>query len=217
MKVNIISFFLSIVCIALASCSATVTQNADSPSIESDSALQQNQSSDSITMDPNLVSTSVLTKMYVRAIHDFIDAVHQKDKTSFDTLYFANRKMGGPDDFPDLQLPKTISGVEIVLLSFGEAHTEKINQYKKTSPMINLMGWVDPEKGEFVFVTFFPEFHHTYDCYIDYKFNSEKKDYELEALTIEVLVMDKNGKPDHYAIYQNEKHIGDRAVDENRK
>ncbi len=50
-----------------------------------------------------------------------------------------------------------------------------------------------------------------------YEINSEKKDYEMEKLTIEVLVMDKNGKADHFAIYQDGKHIGDRPIDENKK
>lgn len=217
MQKSIIKFLSLTVFIALESCSATGTEKADTIKTVPDSATTNNQLSDAITVDSNQVDKAVLTNMYVKAIQDYIEAIHQKDKTAFDTLYFANRKMGGPDDFPDIELPKKISGVEIVLLSFGEAHTDKINQYKETSPVINLMGWVDKEKAEFIFVTFFPEFNHKYDCYINYKINSERKDYEMEKLTIRVLVKDKNGKADHFAIYQDAKHIGDRPIEENKK
>lgn len=217
MKKSLNKFLALTVFIAFASCSASVTEKTDMTKTESDSAKAKNQSSDSIVGDDNQVDEVVLTSIYIKAIKDYIEAIHQKDKTSFDTLYFANRKMGGPDDFPDIELPKQINGAGIVLLSFGEAHTDKIKHYKKTSPMINLMGWVDKVKAEFIFVTFFPEFNHKYDCYINYKFNSEKSDYDVEKLTIEVLVMDKNGKADHFAVFQDGKHIGDKAIDNSKK
>lgn len=217
MKKVLIKFLGITVLITFISCSATVTEKTDAIIRESDRSLTTNKSSDSISVDSNQVTKKVLTSMYVKAIQDYIDAIYRKDKSSFDTLYLANRKMGGPDDFPDIELPEKIEGVEIILMPFVDAHANKIIQYKKTTPLINLMGWVDKVKGEFVFVTFFPGFKHNYDCYINYNFNSEKKDYELEKLTIEVLVMDKNGKSDHYAIFQEGKHIGNRPLDENKK
>lgn len=215
MNKNIAKFLMLTVFIAFASCSATVTEKADA--IKSDTAVTINQLSDPIVVDSNQFDKAVMTNTYINAIQDYIEAIHRKDKTSFDTLYLANRKLGGPDDFPDIELPKQIDGVEIILLSFGAAHTEKINQYKKTSPIINLMGWVDKKKAEFIFVTFYPEFNHKYDCYINYDFNSTKNSYDLKKLTIEVLTVDKNGKPDHFAIFQDGKHIGDKPIDNNKK
>jgi hypothetical protein len=51
---------------------------------------------------------TALTNMYIRAIRDYMDGVYQKDSTLFDTLYLADRKTGGPDDFPDVTLPREI-------------------------------------------------------------------------------------------------------------
>ena len=51
---------------------------------------------------------TALTNMYIRAIRDYMDGVYQKDSTLFDTLYLADRKPGGPDDFPDVTLPREI-------------------------------------------------------------------------------------------------------------
>lgn len=202
---------------ALTSCSTRLPEKPDTAKLTSKSPPTHDSVTDSLALDSHQVSKGVLSALYVKAIQDFMKTIQQKDRTTFDTLYFANRKMGGPDDFPDIELPKNIAGVEISLLSFGEAHTNKLNHYTPKTPLINLMGWVDKQTGEFIFVTFFPEFKHSYDCYINYKVDPEKKDYVLEKVSIEVLVYDKAGKATHYAIYQNGKHTGDRALDENKK
>lgn len=211
MKKSIIKFFSLTVFFSFASCSATVTEKTDKVITESGSTIKEKQLTESIAIDSNQKNKIVLTSMYVRAIQDYIDAIDQKDKTVFDTLFFIKRENGQPDDFPSIQLPPSIKQTKLFLLSQLQADNHK-QLYCKSSPCINLIGWVEKNKSEFIFVTFYPEYNHQYDCYISYKFNSAKKDYDLEKLTIEVIIHDKNGKPDHFAIFQDGKHIGDKPI-----
>ena len=211
MKKSIIKFLSLTVFISFASCSATVTDKTDKVITESDSAITKNQSTDSIAVDINQTNKTVLTSIYVRAIQDYIDAIVQKDKTVFDTLFFIKRKNGQPDDFPNIQMPLSINQTKLLLLTQQQADNHK-QLYCRSSPCINLIGWVEKNKARFIFVTFYPEYDHQYDCYINYKFNSTKKDYELEKLTVEVLIFNKNGKPDHFAIYQDGIHIVDKPI-----
>lgn len=209
MKKSLIKFLGLTVFIA--SCSATVTEKADTINTGPDSAMSKNQLSDSITVDSNQVNKAVLTSIYFKAIQDYIDAIHQKDKTVFDTLFFIKRKNGQADDFPDIQLPQNVKQTKLLQLTQQQADNHK-QLYCKSSPCINIIGGVEKNKAEFIFVTFYPEYNHQYDCYINYKFNSTKKDYDLEKLTIEVLIYNKNEKPDHFAIYQDGKHMGDKPI-----
>ncbi|MBS1653104.1 MAG: hypothetical protein JSU07_13945 [Bacteroidetes bacterium] len=188
-----------------------MTENKDSIKTEADSAMTENQLSDSVVVESNKTDKTALTSMFVKAIHNYIDAVYQKDKTVFDTLFFINRKNGQPDDFPDIKLPQSINKTKLLLFTQQQADNHK-QLYRPSAPCINLIGGVEKNKAEFIFVTFYPEYNHQYDCYINYKFNSENKDYELEKLTIEVLIFDKNKKPDHFAIYQDGKHTGDKPI-----
>lgn len=174
-------------------------------------APDSSKSSGTAMIDSNEVSKLVLTNLYIKAIEDYMDAVHQKDKTVFDTLFFIKCQNGLPDDFPDIQLPPTVKETNILLLS-QQAAANHQSFFRETSPAINLIGFVEKDKATFTFVAFYPEFHHQYDAYLDYKFNSTKKGYELEQLTIEVLIYDQEGKPDHFAIYKNGKHLGNRPV-----
>ncbi len=211
MRKSIIKFFSLTVFISFASCSATETEKTGKDITASDSAFTKKQSTASIAVDINQTNKAVLTSMYVRAIQDYIDAIDQKNKTVFDTLFFIKRNTGQPDDFPNIQMPLSIKQTKLLLLTQQQADNHK-QLYCKSSPCINLLGWVEKNKAEFIFVTFYPEYDHQYDCYINYKFNSTKKDYELEKITVEVIIFNKNGKPDHFAIYQDGKHIGDKPI-----
>lgn len=145
---------------------------------------------------------TALTNMYIRAIRDYMGGVYQKDSTLFDTLYLADRKTGGPDDFPDITLPREIGKTKIVMIPATSASKAPEIQFGETTPLINLMGWIDETKAEFIFVTFFPGYHHQFDCHIIYSFLPIEKDYQLENLTMEVPVAGENGKSGHFSIYQ---------------
>ena len=121
-----------------------------------------------------------LRKVYTQAISDFIKAANKKNKINFDTLFFGKRVNGQPDDFPDIELANTIRQTQIRLIT-PEAGSKKQKE-NKTSIYINLMGWVDNEKAEFIFVVFSNGFRHQYDYNINYRYNAKLKVFELEKL-----------------------------------
>jgi hypothetical protein len=195
-----ISAILSLIfLVVMASCSAAQAE-ADRQETGKSPGIQAN--------------NTVLTNMYIRAIRDYMGGVYQKDSTLFDTLYLADRKTGGPDDFPDITLPWEIGKTKIVMIPATSASKAPEIQFGETTPLINLMGWIDETKAEFIFVTFFPGYHHRFDCHINYSFLPIEKDYQLEKLTIEVLMSGENGKAGQFSIYQKERHTGDRAIEE---
>ena len=192
---------------AIAACLASNNDKAETAKTGPSSST----SSGTATVDSNEVNKLVLTNIYIKAIEDYMNAVHEKDKTVFDTLFLIKRQNGLPDDFPNIQLPPKIRETKISILTQQEAGNHK-SFFRVNAPAINLIGFVEKNQAIFTFVAFYPEFHHQFDAYLDYKFNSTKKDYELEQLTIEVLIYNQEGKPDHFAIYKNGKHFGNRPV-----
>ena len=130
-----------------------------------------------------------LTKIYSQAIDDFIKAANKKNETRFDTIYIAKRKIGQPDDFPDIELPEKIENTHIKLLT-PEAG-EKSQKERKSRIYINMMGWVDQEKAEFLFYVFSNGFDHQYNYTINYKYNVKRKDFELEKLQVNEPPFDK--------------------------
>lgn len=185
MKKNLITFFGSLAFIALVACSTTFSEKEQTIKTTSDSILIKNQLPNSIAVDSNQVLKVALTSAYVKAIQDFMDALYQKNKTVFDTLFFIKRNNGEPDDFPDIQLPQSIKQTKLILLTQQQADNHQ-QLYCKSSPCINLIGQIEKDSAEFIFIIFYPSYKHQYDCYSSYKFNSVKKSYELKKLTIEL-------------------------------
>jgi len=129
---------------------------------------------------PVVKTDKSLAKIYSQAIGDFIKAAHKNNATAFDTLFIAKRQIGQPDDFPDIELPDKIENTQIRLIT-PEAG-EKSQKERKSRIYINMMGWVDKEKAEFMFFVFSNGFDHQYNYTINYKFNTKRKDFELEKL-----------------------------------
>jgi hypothetical protein len=210
MKNYMINILILSTSIALAACSGHNTVKSEESKIIDIDTSQTNNTigtgNESITNTDN-----ELTNIYSKAISDFIEAIYQKDKTTFDTLFFNKRKNGQPDDFPDIELPKIINGTKLLLLSPEETNNNK-QLYRKSSPYINLIGWVETDKAEFTFVTFYPEFQHRYDYYVSYQYNATKDNFVIEKARIEDLILDNTGKADHFAIYEDGKYIGDKPI-----
>ena len=119
-----------------------------------------------------------LTKIYTQAIKDFIKEANKKTNSDFDTLFFGKHKNGDPqNDFPEIELAPTIENTVIKLIS--PELGAKIQHERKSSIYINLMGWVEKEKAEFIFIVFSNGFEHQYDCYIHYKYNATRKKFDL--------------------------------------
>src|SRR5574343_116433 len=120
------------------------------------------------------------TKIYCKAISDFIKDAKEKTKSNFDTLYFGKRKNGQPDDFPDIKLPEKIENTHIRLIS-PEVGTLKQKELK-SRVYINMVGWVDNKKAEFLFFVFSNGFDHQFNYTINYRFNVKLKEFELVKL-----------------------------------
>ncbi len=121
-----------------------------------------------------------LAKVYSQAIGDFIKAANEKNKTGFDTIFIGNRINRQSDDFPDIELPNIIKNTPIRLI-----HPEdgaKKQQGCRLCIYINLIGWVDSDKAEFVFVVFSNGFSHQYDYYINYLYNAKRNEFELSKV-----------------------------------
>lgn len=144
---------------------------------------QQYPSFTSLANDPK-ANNAGLTKIYNRAISDYITEVHKQGVMAFDTLFFGKRNNGQPDDFPDIALAKTIKNIKIRLVDPDIG--KKLQEEKRSRVYINLMGWVDKNNAKFIFVTFSNGFGHKFDCYIDYKYNSKLKEFDLTGSRIEI-------------------------------
>lgn len=136
----------------------------------------------SLGQKPQFPSKNDLTKIYTRAIADFIKSANKKNKTNFDTLFFGKRKNGQADDFPDIELAKTIENTHIRLIT-PEEGAKKQNEIKSRI-YINLMGWVKTENAEFIFVVFSKGFAHQYDYHLNYTYNKKAKVFELSKLEL---------------------------------
>lgn len=117
-------------------------------------------------------------KIYSQAIAEYIRAVYKKDKSGLDTLF-----IGKHPDFPSIQLPAMIQDTKVMLLTTDEA--DKKLQYRKSLVYINMFGWITKDRAEFILVTFFNGYRPQHNCLIDFKYNSKRKEFELDKLRFE--------------------------------
>ncbi len=151
---------------------------------------------------------SELIKIYTQAIAEFIKAVYKKDKTSFDTLYFGKHAYGQPDDFPDIDLPETIENTHVRLVTPEVG--QKKQQESKSLVYINMMGWLDDEKADFMLVVFSNGAQHQYDYFINYTYNTSRKEYVMENIEFEDYLHYNGQKPNRISIYKDGKYIFDK-------
>lgn len=204
MNKSVSAVILFIGVISLTTCSSPPTTVPDNTKAAARNTSASN--SDSL-----ITGKPELAELYTQAIAEYITAIHKKDRTRFDTLF-----LGKIFDFPDISLPTIISETEIRLLTQEEIDRKK-PIYRSTAPYVNLIGFVEKNQAEFTFVTFYPEFKHQYDCYMNFKYNPEKKSFNLDRLRIEVLIRSKAGTADHFAIYEAGKYTGTKALKGNQE
>lgn len=177
---RIISILIWIACLSFTGCVNQTNDNPQKNQAVGSNYSTVNQQVNYAEADTTVLQKAELTKIYTKAIAEFIRAANKKNGTTFDTLFIANRKNGQPDDFPDIELPGKIENTQIVLVAPEIA--EKLQQERKIRVYINLMGWTDKEKAEFIFVVFSNGFDHVYDYTISYIFNATRKEFELEKI-----------------------------------
>ena len=123
-------------------------------------------------------SKSELAKVYSQAIQDFINDSNKKNKYKFDTIFIARRKFGQPDDFPCIELPEKIWNTQVRLITLEDGI--KSQSQIKSRIYINILGWVNNEKAEFLFIVFSNGFVPQYNYSIHYIYSSKSKKFELE-------------------------------------
>ncbi|MGE0638442.1 MAG: hypothetical protein AB7P01_18520 [Bacteroidia bacterium] len=163
---------------------------------------------DKLIADSLTVQKNELTKIYTQAIAEFIKAAYKKDKITFDTLYFGKHIYGQPDDFPDIELPETIEKTQIRLVSPEVG--QKIQAERKSLVYVNMMGWVDKEKAEFVLVVFANGAEHQYDYFINFNYNTSSDRFELNKIEFENYLHLNGQKPKRITIYQDGNYVDDK-------
>lgn len=118
--------------------------------------------------------------IYAQAVKDYILAAESRNNIAFDTLFIAKRKNGQPDDFPDITLPEIIQNTHIILIE--PERYEKRVKTNKTGNYLNMMGWVNEKKAEFVFVLFKNGFVPAFTCSSEYSYNKKEKRFLMKKL-----------------------------------
>lgn len=118
--------------------------------------------------------------IYAQAVKDYILATESRNNIVFDTLFIAKRKNGQPDDFPDITLPETIQNTHIILIE--PERYEKRVKTNKSGNYLNMMGWVNEQKAEFVFVLFKNGFSPAFTCSSEYSYSKKEKRFLMKKL-----------------------------------
>ncbi|NBU04932.1 MAG: hypothetical protein EBT39_01075 [Sphingobacteriia bacterium] len=196
---HIVTVLILTISLGLFSCLNHANNKIKSDKIITNSSSSSNQERQSTKTDSLSTHKEKLTNIYTQAIGEFIKAVYYNDKTTFDTLYFGKHIYGQPDDFPDIELPTTIENTQIRLIS--PEIGQKKQAERKSLVYVNLMGWVDKKKAEFIFVVFKNGGIHQNDYSINYKHNISKDKFELEKIEFENYLNLNGQKPKRKHLY----------------
>jgi hypothetical protein len=148
-----------------------------------------------------------LTALFSKAIADFMAEVYQRDKVKFDTLFVS------PVWLPNITLPTVINNAAIHQMTRQELNIMYSEKpiLTRTTPYITITGLLDNGKAEFTVGTYYPLPTLKYNCYMNYIFNAEKREFILDGSRMEVLIRDKAGKEKNWAVYVQGKQVGDKA------
>lgn len=141
---------------------------------------------DSLSINTQLVNSEEsttkqecdLVKIYSQAIGDYLQMIKTAYNLSADTLFFGKHVYGQPDDFPDIVLPAVIEKTIIKLISPEQGAKKQMEN--KSSFYINLIGSVESDQAEFIFVAFSNGMTHQFDCHINYIYNIAKQEFEIK-------------------------------------
>lgn len=194
-------------CPGFTSCKLQTDSIARSEKIIAASSAHSIIPTNSATIVSVRVSNDELTQIYTQAIAEFIKVAYRKDKTTFDTLYFGKHVYGQPDDFPEIELPTSIENTQIRLVSPEVG--QKLQAERKSLVYVNMMGWVDKEQAEFVFVVFTNDAQHQYDYFINFSFNPTTNKFELDKIEFENYLGHNGQKPKREISYNDGKYVRD--------
>lgn|GEM_PF-1340058 len=204
----IITVLIWTIFLGLTACTNRSGDKSRTDKIIANSSYVASQQTNSATTDSLTMQKDELTKIYTQAITEFIKAAYNKDKTTFDTLYFGKHIYGQPDDFPDIELPETIEKIQIRLVAPEDG--QKKQAARKSLVYVNMMGWVDNEKAEFILVVFTNGGEHQYDYFINFNYNTSSDKFELDIIEFENYLHLSGQKPKRTTIYKDGKYVGDK-------
>jgi len=190
---------ITAIVLATSACSNHSTENVPSEKTVDDVFTTTDKMPD--TTDRHAGQKDALKKIYSIAIAEFIRAAFKNDRTTFDTLYFGKHVYGQPDDFPDIELPDVIEKTHIRLVTPEAGQKKQLEN--KSLVYVNMMGWVDVEKAEFIFVVFLNGAEHQYDYQVDFAYNTASREYNVEKIEFENYMHTGRQKPKRITIYEN--------------
>lgn len=126
---------------------------------------------------PDLLTKAEVTKAYSLAIAEYINANYKSDSLP-DTIFVQKNT-----DFPEIRLPQTIQTVNISVLSMEEA--ENYLRSRANWIGLNISGWYDKGKTEFIIVTFTDGFKPQHNCHLHFTYRQAVSDFVLDSLTME--------------------------------
>lgn len=188
--------------LGLYACSGPSGMPSPSNQMGKDSLSGTNQARVHASSDSMKWRMDELTPIYTQAIGEFINAAYKNTKTTFDTLYIGKRRNGQADDFPDIELPSEIKETALKLVSSEEA--EKLQQEKVDRVYLNLMGYVERESAEFIFVVFSNGFSHQYDYFLTFSKNLSSNKFEVDKIEFEDYRQYDGKKPKRITLYIGE-------------
>jgi hypothetical protein len=194
--------------LGLTACSNHTGDKSMTGRIVADSSSTTRQQANPVTTDSLTMKKDELTKIYTQAIAEFIKAAYNKNKTTFDTLYFGKHIYGQPDDFPDIELPETIEQTQIRLVSPEVG--QKKQAERKSLVYVNMMGWVDNAKAEFILVVFTNGGEHQYDYSINFNYNTSSDKFELDKIEFDNYLHRNGQNSKRITIYKDGKYGGDK-------
>lgn len=123
------------------------------------------------------LSKSETEKRYSMAIAEYIKAMSSKNETPADTLFINKRS-----DFPEISFPASIEKVNIRLIS--EDDVASYLKRQKPDVLLNVIGWLENNRSEFIIVTFHEGAKPQHNCHL-YFVHTDKNEMKLDSLSFE--------------------------------
>lgn len=130
--------------------------------------------------DSSMFPKAVVTEAYCRAIAEYAKAVYSDGKSGPDTLFIGTKGVGF--QFPHIDLPATINETKVRLLNSEES--KRLHIDRQSYVFLNMVGWMEGDKAEFIIVTFFSGGKPQQNCHL-YFVRTGKSEFGLDSLRFE--------------------------------
>lgn len=116
-------------------------------------------------------------KAYTVAIGEYINAVYKPGTPRPDTL-FVNKN----PDMPDIKLPISIQGINVVILPGNKSAA--ILRNRPSSVLLNIPSWLSGDKPELLIIAF-SNLKPQHNCSIHLKYNTARTNFVLDSLSFD--------------------------------